>query len=144
MALLRIAHVPPPLVDPGVTVLDAVGMMARIHVGALVVTEGGVLRGIFTERDLMLRVVQERRDPAATLVREVMTPHVKTITERSTAEEAMTVMLDGHLRHLPILATGGKVLGLLSIRDLLEEKLDDLTREVSSLEQYMANDGPGG
>lgn len=113
-------------------------------VGAVAVVEKGLLRGIFTERDLMLRVVKQDRDPRATLVREVMTADVKTINELFTAEEASSVMLVGHLRHLPILSSDGKLLGLLSMRALLEERLQDLTQEVSSLEQYMGNDGPGG
>jgi CBS domain-containing protein len=144
MALLRMAEIPPPTVEPGISVLSAVGIMARDHVGAVVVVEHGVLAGIFTERDLMLRVVRPGLDPRATLVREVMTPEVKTITEDATHEDAVSVMLVGHLRHLPILGADGQVLGLLSIRALLEDRLDNLSREVSSLEQYMANDGPGG
>ena len=144
MALLRIAHVPPPMVEPGVTVLDAVDVMARDRVGAVAVVEQGDLRGIFTERDLMLRVVKPRRDPAATLVRDVMTAEVKTVTEAATSEDAISLMLSGHLRHLPVLGSDGKVLGLLTIRALLEDKMDDLSREVGSLEQYLANDGPGG
>lgn len=144
MGLLRIAHVPPPLVEPDVSVMDAVRVMAEDRVGAVAVVEKGVLRGIFTERDLMLRVVRQERDPATTRVRDVMTAEVKTINESFTAEEASSVMLLGHLRHLPILNGEGKVLGLLSMRALLENRLEDLSQEVSSLEQYMANDGPGG
>jgi CBS domain-containing protein len=144
MSLLRMAHIPPTLVEPGVTVMNAVEVMAQDRVGAVVVVEEGVLRGIFTERDLMLRVVQLKRSPETTLVREVMTSEVKTVTDTSSPDEAINVMLVEHLRHLPILGSDGKVLGLLSIRDLLEDKVDDLSREVSSLEQYMANDGPGG
>lgn len=144
MSLLRMARVPPPLVEPGVSVTDAVSVMVRDQVGAVVVVEEGVLRGIFTERDLMLRVVHVKRDAEATLVRDVMTSEVKTVIDTSTPEEAIDVMLDGHLRHLPILDSDGRVLALLSIRALLEDKVDDLSREVSSLEQYMANDGPGG
>jgi len=138
------AHVPPPIVDPGVSVLEAVDVMARDRVGAVVVAEKGVLQGIFSERDVMLRVVKMGRSPRATLVREVMTADVKTVTEASTAEEAIGVMLAGHLRHLPILGSDGKVLGLLSSRALLEDRMQDLSLEVSSLEQYLANDGPGG
>jgi CBS domain-containing protein len=144
MALLRIAHVPPPTVEPDVTVLDAVDVMARNRVGAVAVVENGSLRGIFTERDLMLRVVKQQRDPAGTLVRDVMTAEVMTVTEAAAPEEAIGVMLAGHLRHLPILGSDGRVSGLLSIRALLEDRMDDLSREVSSLEQYIANDGPGG
>ena len=144
MTLLRIAHVPPPIVEPDVTVLDAVDVMARNRVGAVAVVQNGGLRGIFTERDLMLRVVKQGRDPAGTLVRDVMTAEVKTVTEAAGPEEAIGVMLTGHLRHLPILGNDGRVSGLLSIRALLEDRMDDLSREVSSLEQYIANDGPGG
>src|SRR5262245_18653351 len=143
MGLLRIAEIPPPTVEPQITVLDAVGIMRRNRVGAVVVVEKHKLVGIFTERDLMLRVVEQRRDPADTLVRDVMTSDVMTVTEASTHEEASKLMLVEHLRHLPILSSEGKVLGLLSIRALLEERLEDLHREMSSLEQYMANDGPG-
>ena len=144
MALLKIAHVPPPTVEAGISVLDAVAAMARDRVGAVVVVEKAVLQGIFTERDLMLRVVNQGRNPETTLVRDVMTTEVKTVTNASTADEAISVMLVGHLRHLPILGGDGRVLGLLSIRDLLEDKVHVLSREVNSLEQYLANDGPGG
>ena len=144
MSLLRMAHVPAPIVEPTVSVLDAVAVMARDRVGAVAVVEEGVLRGIFTERDVMLRVVQPERSPGATLVRDVMTSDVKTLTDDSTPDEVIQVMLVGHLRHVPILGRDGKVVGLLSIRALLEDKVDDLSHEVSALEQYMANDGPGG
>jgi CBS domain-containing protein len=144
MSLLRMARVPSPVVEPHITVLDAVGVMARDHVGAVAVVEHGVLHGIFTERDVMLRVVQQELNPATTLVRDVMTSDVKTLSDDSTPDEAIEIMLIGHLRHVPVLGTDGRVLGLLSIRALLEDKVHDLSREVSALEQYMANDGPGG
>jgi CBS domain-containing protein len=66
------------------------------------------------------------------------------LTEGSTPSEAISLMLRGHLRHLPVLGGDGRVLGLLSIRALLEDRMQDLSREVSALEQYLANDGPGG
>ena len=144
MGLLRLAQVPPPTVEPHVTVIDAVRIMAGDRVGAVLVVEKSKLMGIFTERDLMLRVVQEQRDPTATLVRDVMTTDVMTVTEAATHEEASSMMVLEHLRHLPILDREGKVIGLLSMRAFLEERLEDLRQEVSSLEQYMANDGPGG
>src|SRR5262245_46335163 len=100
MSLLRLAQVPPPIGGPSVSVLDAVGVMARNRVGAVTVVEQGVLRGIFTERDVMLRVVDEGRDPATTLVRDVMTSDVKTLTDDSTPDEVIDVMLVGHLRHV--------------------------------------------
>jgi CBS domain-containing protein len=96
--------------------------MARDRVGAVAVVEQGMLRGIFSERDVMLRVVQQERSPAATLVSGVMTSDVRTLIDDATADEAIEVMLLGHLRHVPILGKNGRVLGLLSIRALLEDK----------------------
>ena len=144
MSLLRLAQVPSPVVGPAITVLDAVGVMARERVGAVTVVEHGVLQGIFTERDVMLRVVHQKRNPETTLVRDVMTSEVKTLTEDASADEVIDVMLVGHLRHVPVLGKDKRVLGLLSIRALLEDKVHDLSREINALEQYMANDGPGG
>ena len=144
MSLLRMAQVPPPVVGPAVTVLDAVEVMSHNRVGAVVVMEQDALKGIFTERDVMIRVVLQQRDPARTLVRDVMTAHVKTLTDSATPDEVIDVMLSGHLRHVPILDADGRVLGLLSIRSLLEDKVNDLSREVHALEQYIGSDGPGG
>lgn len=144
MGLLKLAHVPPPTVESGVSVLDAVAVMANNRVGAVAVVDDGVLRGIFTERDLMLRVVKARRLAESTVVSDVMTADVKSVEDQCTADEAISLMLDGHLRHLPVLDPHGRVVGLLSIRGLLEEKVGDLSREVNSLEQYVANDAPGG
>lgn len=144
MSLTRMAHVPPPIVESTVSVLEAVGIMASYRVGAVLVVEHDAIKGIFTERDVMLRVVQQERDPRTTRVADVMTSDVKTLTDAATPDEAIDLMLDGHLRHVPIVDKGGRILGLLSIRALLEDKVHDLSREVSSLEQYLANDGPGG
>jgi CBS domain-containing protein len=143
MGLLKLAQVPPSVVEPGLTVIDAVAIMASDRVGAVAVVEDGNLRGIFTERDVMLRVVKPGRDSRVTLVQEVMTVDVQTVSEVSTRQEAVNVMLGGHLRHLPVVGRDGKLLGLLSIRALLEDCLDDLSREVRSLAQYIANDSPG-
>ena len=147
MGLLKMAHVPSAAVEPGAAVLDAVAVMARERVGAVAVVEKvgkGQLLGIFTERDLMLRVVAQDRNPRETLVRDVMTSPVATAFDKTTAAEALTLMLDRHLRHLPIVSNDGRLLGMLSIRDLLEDKVEALTRELNSLDQYLLNDGPGG
>jgi len=140
MSLLKIAHVPAATVAPGSTVFDAVHVMAREGVGAVAVVENGGksrLQGIFTERDVMLRVVELERDPRTTRVGDVMTSPVETAREETTAAEALI-----HLRHLPIVARGGRLLGMLSIRNLLEDQVGDLQRSLHSLEQYLSNDGP--
>ena len=147
MSLLKIAHVPPATVETEATVFDAVSVMAREGVGAVAVVEKAAksqLQGIFTERDVMLRVVQQERNPRETQVGDVMTSPVEAASEETTAEEALTLMLERHLRHLPIVASDKQLLGMLSIRNLLEDRVEDLKRELHSLDQYLSNDSPGG
>ena len=147
MSLVRIAHVPAAMVDAGDTVLYAVTVMARERVGATAVVDKtlkGDLQGIFTERDVMLRVVHKERNPRTTLIRDVMTTPVETASEKTTATEALTLMLERHLRHLPILGSKGQLLGMLSIRNLLMNKVEDLENQLHSLDQFLLNDGPGG
>lgn len=144
MSLLKIAHRPPAVVEPGVSVLEAVQVMAEEGVGAVAVVDKGELRGIFTERDVMLRVVLRDRSTHKTTVTEVMTTPVETATEGTTAEAALSRMVDRHLRHLPLVGPDGKLLGMVSVRNLLEYMVEDLARELHSIDQYLSNDGPGG
>jgi CBS domain-containing protein len=144
MGLLKIAHVPPTAVETSATVLEAVQVMAEEGVGAVAVVENGQLRGIFTERDVMLRVVLRERQPRETRVNDVMTTPAETTSRDTTAEEALSFMLERHIRHLPIVDGDGKLLGMLSIRNLLEHMVEDLQHEIHSLDQYLLNDGPGG
>jgi CBS domain-containing protein len=144
MSLLKIASVPPAAIAPDTTVLEAVEVMAEHSVGAVAVVEKGELRGIFTERDLMLRVVLRHRNPKSTRVSEVMTSPAETITDATREEDALVHMVERHVRHLPIVGTRGELKGMLSLRNLLEHRVDELARELHSLDQYLSNDGPGG
>jgi len=147
MSILKIAHVPPAKIETGQTVLEAVRVMAQEGVGAVAVIEKGErskLCGVFTERDLMLRVVLQNLDPEKTEVRNVMTSPVTTIPEDMTAEDAFNQLVERHMRHLAIVSPDGELLGMLSIRNLLEHLIEDLQRELHSLDQYISNDGPGG
>lgn len=147
MNLLKIAHVPPATVEPDTTVFDAVRVMAREGVGAVAVVEKAEkseLKGIFTERDVMLRVVQQNRNPQETRIGEVMTSPVETASDETAEEDALTHMLERHVRHLPIVSGDGHLLGMLSIRNLLEHRVEQLSRELHSLDQFLSNDGPGG
>ncbi len=147
MSLLKIVNIPPATVGADATVLDAVRVMALRGVGAVAVVEKdekGELRGIFTERDVVLRVVLDERKPDQTRVGDVMTRPVETATEETTAEQALNLMIERHIRHLPILSREGHVLGILSIRNLLQHMVEDLQHELHSLDQYLLNDGPGG
>jgi CBS domain-containing protein len=144
MSLLKIVHVPPAAVEPSATVLEAVEVMAENGVGAVAVVEKEQLRGIFTERDVMLRVVLRGRNPQQTSIAEVMTSPAETVSEDTTEEEALVHMVERHVRHLPIVGQDGQLKGMLSIRNLLEHRVDELARELHSLDQYLSNDGPGG
>lgn len=144
MSLLKIVHVPPATVELGASVIEAVQVMAEEGVGAVAVVEGGKLRGIFTERDVMLRVALNERKPRETRISDVMTSPVETVSEDTTANDALNMMLEHHIRHLPVLSSSGQFVGMLSIRNLLEHMVEDLQRELHSLDQYLSNDGPGG
>ncbi len=99
---------------------------------------------IFTERDVLRKMALSRTDPQATSIRELMTTPVEMATRRTGPGEALTTMLERHFRHLPVADDNGKLLGILSIRNLLEWRVDDLSHELDALEQYVSNDGPGG
>ena len=144
MGLLKIAQSPLVAVGSGTTVIDAVRVMDRESIGAIAIMDGGILSGIFSERDVMLRVVLENRNPETTLIRDVMTSPVETIERGSSPDEALRLMLDKHIRHLPVLDSDGKTVAMLSIRNLLHEKVADLTDQLDSLEAYYSADGAGG
>jgi CBS domain-containing protein len=144
MNCLSIAHVPAIIVAPNATVLDAVAASLPAKIGAVAVVEAGILIGIFTERDVMLKVVHQRRDPATTLVREVMTSPVITIPAVMKDEEVLQLMTDKHIRHLPICEDGKTVLGILSIHNVLEYLLEDRTHDLKHMEAFLNADAPGG
>ena len=131
-------------VSPSNTVREAIETMAAAKVGSVVVAENGLLAGIFSERDVMLSVVMEGRDPNVTEVEEVMTTPVITIGTRTTSDEALRIMLQEHIRHLPVVDDRGRVHGIASIRTLLQEKVDELHLQLDSLESYITADGIGG
>jgi len=127
------------------TVAAAIHKMLDYHVGAVGVVDGeGRIAGIFTERDVLRKLSLTKLDPETTPVRTLMTTPVEMATRGTGAGEALTIMLERHFRHLPVADDSGKLLGILSIRNLLEWRVDDLSHELDSLEQYVSNDGPGG
>jgi CBS domain-containing protein len=124
--------------------MEAVKLMSGARIGSVVVAEDGEIEGIFSERDLMLRVVLAARDPARVLIEEVMTSPVLTIPRRTTGDEARRIMLEQHIRHLPIVDDNGRIYGIVSMRDLLQQKVNDLEEQLDSLKSYIAADGIGG
>ena len=144
MKVIKLAQVPPPSVAVDSTVLSAAMSMRNARIGAAAVLEGDKLVGIFSERDVMLRVVVPRLDPETTTVREVMTTAVQTVGEEAEAGEALEVMVSRHIRHLPVVNSENRVTGLLSVRNLLQHHLEELADQLNSLEAYFSADGPGG
>ena len=147
MGLLQLAQVTPE-VSPETLVLDAVALMAKGRVGAIVVTSaediGRKVVGVFTERDLMRRVVNERRDPATTRIGEVMTTPVQTVSDDTSVAEAASLMRQHHIRHLVIVDGRGALQGIVAQRYLLYELMGNLELKVNGLESYIMADGPGG
>src|SRR5258707_15841615 len=127
------------------SVAEAIHKMLDHHVGAVAVVDSEYrVAGIFTERDVLRKMALSRTEPENTPLRELMTTPVEMATRRTGPAEALTTMLERHFRHLPVADNNGKLLGILSIRNLLEWRVEDLSRELESLEQYVSNDGPGG
>jgi signal-transduction protein with cAMP-binding, CBS, and nucleotidyltransferase domain len=118
------------------TVACVARRMAEWSVGAVPVFRGEHLLGVFSERDLMKRVVLERRDPESTLVGTVMTPDPATIDECATPEAAMEAMSAQGCRHLPV-THGSRVVGFLSMRDLMYWELASKTDELTYIKGYI-------
>ena len=133
MSLLEWCDEGPAIVSVLASVQEAVRTMLDKDVGAVaVIDEHGIVAGMFTERDVMAKFALSGRDAATTPVRELMSPMVEMATEETTAAEAFKVMLERHYRHLPVVNERGKVLGILSIRNILEARIDDLLEELDN------------
>jgi CBS domain-containing protein len=123
-------------VAPATSILEAIGRMNQRRIGSVLVMDGDRLAGIFTERDVLTRVVTARLDPAKTPVAEVMTRQPLTIKPTMTVREAMVVVTDSRRRHLPVVE-GGKVLGMVSSGDLMRWIVRDQQREIDDLTDYV-------
>jgi CBS domain-containing protein len=131
MSLLQWCDEGPATVSVLASVEDAIRAMMDKDVGAVaVVDEHGVVAGMFTERDVLAKFALSGRGAGNTPVREMMSPMVEMATQETTPAEAFQVMLERHYRHLPIVDDTGKVLGILSIRNILEARIDDLLAEL--------------
>lgn len=122
--------------ETGQTVADVAAKMAGLNIGAILVLEGGRLKGLFSERDLMKRVIVPGLDPARTPVEQVMSTDLTRAGESTTVEEAMELMRRCNCRHLPVLR-GDEVLGMISMRDLMMYELDRKTKEIEHMKNYI-------
>ena len=137
--LLRIKGAKVETIAAAETVLEAIRRMSAKHIGCLaVVTKAGKLSGIVSERDCLWKVIAEGKSPKTNLVKDAMTPlkQMKTVAPGQTVEECMSLMTGRRHRHLPVLADG-KLVGLISIGDVVKFMLDAQQSTIDSLEKYI-------
>jgi len=122
---------------PTASVLEAAQLMNERQIGSVLVIERNTLVGIFTERDVLRRIVSEKRDPATTVLSDVMTREVGYASPHTTLDEIRSVMRERRIRHLPVLEKK-RVTGIISIGDLNKADHDRKVETIRYLEQYMS------
>ena len=123
-------------ITPSASVFEALELMASKNIGALMVMEGQEVRGIFTERDYARKIVLKGRLSPQTQVQEVMTSSVMFVTPVQTSDYCMALMTEKHLRHLPVMEEG-KLVGLVSIGDLVKDIISEQKFIIEQLEGYI-------
>jgi CBS domain-containing protein len=124
-------------IDASATVFDAIKKMVDGNVGALLVTDGGDLAGIVTERDYLRRVTIEGRTEKGTQVREIMSSELVYVTPDTSVQECMAVMTERRIRHLPVLDEGRKVVGIVSIGDVVKFQSKQQDVQIRLLTDYI-------
>jgi len=123
-------------VEPQAAVLDAIRLMAEHHVGALLVMRGAALEGIVSERDYARKVILRGRSSADTPVRDIMSSPVLTVSLDTSVQACMQLMTDRRVRHLPVVEAG-RVLGMVSIGDLVKAVIAEQRQHIEQLESYI-------
>jgi len=123
-------------VTPDATVFEAITLLAEKGVGALMVMDADKLVGIFSERDYTRKIAILGKNSRETLVADIMTSPVLFVTPNNRSRECMALMSEKNIRHLPVL-DNGKVVGMLSIRDLMNDIIADHEFTISQLEGYI-------
>lgn len=123
-------------VSPEDTVLEAITRMAKLRIGALLVMDGERLVGVLSERDYARKIILQGRRSAETRVAEIMTTEVVTATKDMTAQQCLAMMTEGYFRHLPVIEDE-RVVGLVSIGDLVKAVIADQQAVIQELERYV-------
>ena len=123
-------------VRPDDSVFSALELLSRYEVGALMVMEGGRLVGVLSERDYTRKIALQGRNSKETLVEEIMTRNVYTVSPSTRTRNCMALMSEKKIRHLPVL-DGTTVLGMISIRDILDDIIADHEATIAQLEHYI-------
>lgn len=129
-------------VTPDTFVYDAIKLMADRNIGCVLVMDGGTLLGILSERDYTRKVVLQGRSSKTTTVREIMTREVICVTPQHGVEETLRIVTQNRVRHLPV-KDGERIVGLISIGDLVKWVINAQRSALSQLEAYVAGGYPG-
>jgi signal-transduction protein with cAMP-binding, CBS, and nucleotidyltransferase domain len=124
--------------SPGDSVYNALEMLADCNVGALMVMEGDKLVGVFSERDYTRKIALAGLSSKDTQVKDIMTAQVLTVTPRTSTDDCMALMSQKKIRHLPVVE-GSKVMGMVSIRDLMDNIIQDRELTITQLQNYIAS-----
>jgi CBS domain-containing protein len=124
-------------VPPELSVLDAIKVLASENIGAAVVMSGERLAGIFSERDYTRKVILKGRSSDSTRVEEIMTPNVVVVSPRTKTRDCMALMTEKNIRHLPVVDEG-RVIGMVSIRDIVGDIIADQDFTIEQLEHYIS------
>jgi CBS domain-containing protein len=143
MGLSRLTHTRPE-VTPEMSVREVVKVMAAAEIGAIAVMRDRRILGVFTERDLLTRVVAGGRNPDTIPIKDVMTAEVVTVADSASVNAATALMRERRIRHLVVVDDQGRYLGLLAQRHLLYDKMGELASKVEDLTGYLMADSPGG
>lgn len=122
------------------TVLQALKVMAEAHIGAILVTENGRIVGIYTERDYLNKGELEGRAAKETIIRDVMIPKMITVTNDTTVDQCMALMIQYRIRHLPVVEHD-QLIGLISMRDVVLAAIENKESEIRGLENYIMGSG---
>ncbi|MBI5864333.1 MAG: CBS domain-containing protein [Planctomycetes bacterium] len=140
-SILEAKNAPVLTIGPDATVVEAARLMNERHVGSLVVTEGPRVLGIFTERDVLNRVVAAQLEPARTRVREVMTSPVVVCEPAAKRSDCRALMTERRVRHLPVVDRG-RLIGMISIGDLIKDEGREQAETIQHLYTYMHGEWP--
>jgi len=124
-------------ISPQATVFEAIELLARKNIGALPVVEGDKLIGIFSERDYTRRVALEGKTSHTTKVGDVLTPHVATVSPQDSVEDAMRLMTEKHIRHLPVMEND-RMIGLVSIGDMVNWIISAQSATIDQMHSYLS------
>lgn len=125
-------------VAPSVTVFEALQLLAQYEVGAILVMDQGKMVGVMSERDYSRKVALQGRNSKETLVADIMTREVITVTPQTRTRDCMTLMSQKKIRHLPVV-DGQQVLGMISIRDIMDDIIADHELTISQLTSYISS-----